>query len=317
MLELYAFAAIGLVLVAGGVVALVLSVRWFWTTELSSRLNTYVAEDITQTRRFTTAAVVRSRELSGSLLTRLVWPFFRRIGEVIARLTPARSMEELRRQLYIAGYPLKMGPREFFGLRLAFMLLGLWLSYLVVMRGFTQINLLLALMVILWCFLFPILWLRLMVRSRQDKFRKGLPDALDMLSVCADAGLGFDQSLQRVSEYWNTPISVELGRVVAEMEMGSSRREALRNLADRLEVTEISSFVSVIIQSELLGMSIADALHGQAEQMRIERRFREQEQARTIPIKMLIPLAFLIFPAILAVILGPAVPQILDLFKSL
>jgi tight adherence protein C len=183
-------------------------------------------------------------------------------------------------------------------------------------RGFSQINILLALLVILWCFIFPILWLRMMVRSRQDKIRKGLPDALDMLSVCADAGLGFDQSLQRVSEHWSTAIGLELGRVVAEMEMGSSRREALRNLADRLDVSELSSFVSVIIQSEQLGMSISETLHAQAEQMRIERRFRAQEQARTIPIKMLVPLAFLIFPAILAVILGPAIPQILDLFKA-
>ena len=146
--------------------------------------------------------------------------------------------------------------------------------------------------------------------------RKGLPDALDMLSVCADAGLGFDQSLQRVSEHWTTPIGLELGRVVAEMEMGLTRREALRNLADRLDVSEISSFVSVILQSEQLGMSIADTLHAQAEQMRVERRFRAQENARTMPIKMLIPLAFMIFPAIIAVILGPALPQIFGLFDT-
>jgi tight adherence protein C len=99
--------------------------------------------------------------------------------------------------------------------------------------------------------------------------------------------------------------------------MGLARREALRNLADRLNVSEISSFVSVILQSEQLGMSISDTLHAQAEQMRIERRFRAQEQARTIPIKMLVPLAFLILPAIMAVILGPAIPQILDLFEAL
>jgi len=317
MVEIYAIAAVGFVLVTAGVLALVLSLRWFWSSELSSRLNIFVAEDLLESRRFNTAAVVRSRELSGSILTRLVWPFFRRIGSLITRLTPAHSMEELRRKLYIAGYPMKMGPREFFGLRLAFMVLGLLLSFVILRRGFSQLNLLLVLLVILWCFLFPILWLRLLVRSRQDKMSRGLPDALDMLSVCADAGLGFDQSLQRVAEYWTTPIGLELGRVVAEMEMGLSRREALRNLADRLDVSEISSFVSVIIQSEMLGMSIADTLHSQAEQMRVERRFRAQELARTIPIKMLIPLAFLIFPAILAVILGPAIPQILDLFKSL
>jgi tight adherence protein C len=225
-------------------------------------------------------------------------------------------MDSLRRQLYIAGYPLGIGPREFFGIRIAFMFLGLFLAYLIVKRGISTNNLLVGFLVLLVCFLFPIIWLRFNVSARQDKMRKGLPDALDMLSVCADAGLGFDQSLQRVSEHWTTPIGLELGRVVAEMEMGLSRREALRNLAERLAVSEISSFVSVILQSEQLGMSIADTLHAQAEQMRVERRFRAQEKARTMPIKMLIPLAFMIFPAIIAVILGPALPQIFDLFNS-
>lgn len=163
----------------------------------------------------------------------------------------------------------------------------------------------------------PSVWLKRKVRRRQDQIRKGLPDALDMLSVTAEAGLGFDQSLQRVSEYWENPISVEFGRVVAEMEMGVSRRQALRNMADRLGVAELSSFVAVIIQSDQLGMSIADALHAQAEQMRIERRFRAQEAARKVPLKMLFPMLLLIFPAMLAVVCGPSLPILADFFQAL
>jgi tight adherence protein C len=90
----------------------------------------------------------------------------------------------------------------------------------------------------------------------------------------------------------------------------------MHHLAERLDVTELSSFVAVIIQSDQLGMSISDTLHAQAEQMRIERRYRAQEQARTIPIKMLIPLAFLIFPAIIAIVIGPALPALVELFSS-
>jgi tight adherence protein C len=317
MSELLLIGVIGVVLIGGGIVALVISLRWLWTSEMSSRLNTYVVEESNMSARFNATAMIRSRELSGSIASRTILPIVRRLGEFLGRLTPLNSMEQLKRQLYIAGYPLGLGAREFFGLRIAFMLLGTWLSLVILRRGITQLNLALSALVLLWCFIFPILWLRMSVRSRQDKMRRGLPDALDMLSVCADAGLGFDQSLMRVSEHWTTPIGLELGRVVAEMEMGLARREALRNLADRLNVSEISSFVSVILQSEQLGMSISDTLHAQAEQMRIERRFRAQEQARTIPIKMLVPLAFLIFPAIMAVILGPAIPQILDLFEAL
>jgi tight adherence protein C len=138
-----------------------------------------------------------------------------------------------------------------------------------------------------------------------------------MLSVTAEAGLGFDQSLQRVSEYWKTPVGVEFGRVVAEMEMGVSRQQALRNMADRLDIHELSSFVAVIIQSDQLGMSIADALQAQAQQMRIERRFRAQEAARKVPLKMLFPMMLLIFPAMLAVVCGPSIPILSDFFQTL
>jgi tight adherence protein C len=138
-----------------------------------------------------------------------------------------------------------------------------------------------------------------------------------MLSVCAEAGLGFDQALQRVGDHWNTPLGAEFSRVVTEMGMGVPRRTALRNLADRLNVHELSSFVAVILQSDQLGMSITDTLHAQAKQMRIERRFRAQEQARKMPLKMLFPLLLLMFPAMFAVILGPMIPVLGELFYTL
>jgi tight adherence protein C len=137
-----------------------------------------------------------------------------------------------------------------------------------------------------------------------------------MLTVCASAGLGFDQSMQRVAEHWTTPIGIEFGRVISEMEMGLSRRDAMRNMADRLDVSELSSFVSFLLQSDQLGMSISDTLHAQADQMRIERRFRAQEQAQRIPTRMLFPMVFLIFPALLAIVLGPALPRLFDVFSG-
>ena len=100
------------------------------------------------------------------------------------------------------------------------------------------------------------------------------------------------------------------------MEMGLSRQEALRNFADRVAMPEISSFASLIIQSDQLGMSVSDTLHSQADQMRVERRYRAQEEARKIPTKMLFPMAFMIFPAIFAVVLGPAIPSLLDFFTG-
>ena len=158
--------------------------------------------------------------------------------------------------------------------------------------------------------------LRTVVRGKQEKIRRHLPDAMDMLSVCADAGLGFDQSLQRVSESWEGPIAIEFVRVVNEMSMGETRASAMRSMAERLDVPEVSSFVAVILQSYELGMGIADTLHAQADQMRTERRYWAQEQARKMPTKMLFPLMLLILPAMFAVIMGPTIPALREIFSS-
>jgi tight adherence protein C len=308
--------SIGFFVVVAAFVAVFIG-RWlFKPDELNPRLMTYVVEEESPSQRLSATLTSRTRELSGSLASRVLYPIFRRIGTIISRMTPVNSAEELRHQLYIAGTPSSLGPREFYGIRFALLLFGIWVAFLFLRREFTQINLLIAGMLIFMFMLLPVLWLRSRVTSQQNAIRKGFPDALDMLSVCADAGLGFDQSLQRVSEHWSTRIAAELGRVVSEMEMGLSRRDSLRNLALRLDITEISSFVAVIIQSDQLGMSISDTLHAQAEQMRVERQYRAQEAARKIPTKMLIPLAFLIFPALMAIIMGPAVPSLVELFSN-
>jgi tight adherence protein C len=309
-------AILGITFVGIGIVILIFSLRWLFRDELSPRLQTFVTEETQGGQRWSPVLNIRTRELSGSFLNRVVLPPIRTVVGFLGRFTPAESIEKVRHQLYIAGNPYGLGPREFYGIRIVFTLIGVWGAFFILRREITQLNVLLAVLIFALCFTLPVLWLNSSVRKRQDMIRRGLPDALDMLSVCAIAGLGFDQSLRRVSEHWDTPISLEFGRVTAEMEMGISRREALRSMAERLDVSELSSFVSVIIQSEQLGMSIADTLHAQADQMRIERRFRAQEIARTIPIKMLIPLAFLIFPALMAILMGPAVPALMELFQN-
>jgi tight adherence protein C len=239
------------------------------------------------------------------------------VGRFFGRLTPRGSIDALNRQLAIAGNPLGLHGREFYGVRILFILLGAFLAFMLVQRGQGEsAYLLVAIVTAVMMFYLPILWLRSVVRRKQNKILKALPDALDMLSVCADAGLGFDQSLQRVSESWKSPLATELGRIVAEMNMGQSRAQAMRNMSDRLDIPEISSFVAVILQSDELGMSISDTLHAQANQMRIERRYWAQEQARKIPTKMLFPLVFLILPAMFAVILGPVIPALRDIFSN-
>jgi tight adherence protein C len=285
--------------------------------EVSRRLDEWVTELAGPAQKTSQADTVRRRELTGTFRTRVLQPWIKGIGAFFGRFMPARNIQQIDHMLAIAGHPMRLGAREFYGLRLVFALISAWAAYMALSRGTELANFLLAALAVYIGVFGPTLWLKRRVRHRQDRIRKDLPDALDMLSVCAQAGLGFDQSIQRVSAVWDSAFSTELGRLVGEMEMGVPRRQALRNMADRLDVTELSSFVTVIIQSDQLGMSIADTLQAQAKQMRIERRFRAQEAARKVPLKMLFPMTLLIFPAMLAVVCGPTIPLILDLFDTL
>ncbi len=309
--------SISVALGIAGLLFLVLSVRWMRSGSLTKRLVQYVETPLEDTYSRSKAVRIQPRVITGSFSSRTFIPAIRAIGRFFGRITPAAAIDNLAKRLITAGNPMNLGAREFYGISMALTLLGVYLAFIVFRRGTTTTNVLLSILILILFYAFPKVWLHYMVTNRQNKVRKGLPDALDMLSVCATAGLGFDQSLQRVSEYWDTPIGHEFGRVINEMEMGLTRRDALRNLSDRLDIREIGSFVALILQTEQLGMSISDTLHAQAEQMRIERRFRAQEQAQKAPIKMLIPMAMLIFPALLAVILGPAIPSLMDVFKNL
>jgi tight adherence protein C len=316
-MELISTFVLGISLALFGVLIVILSIRWILSDDVSTRIENFVADSEGTPTDWRARKAVERREFSGSLLSRTILPFFRKIAAILGRFTPAGSIESLGQQLVIAGHPYGLGPREFYGIRVGFTFFGILAGYLaLVRRGFSSLNVLVALGIFLIFFITPTLWLRLRVRKRQKLIQRQLPDALDMLSVCASAGLGFDQSIQRVSEFWNTDLSLELSRVISEMEMGLSRSEALRNLANRLDVPELSSFVTLILQADQLGMSISDTLLAQAEQMRAERHLRAEEEARKIPIKMLIPMAFLIFPAIIAIIMGPAIPDLLEFLRN-
>ena len=283
---------------------------------ISNRLEDFV-EDPSAPGEGTPEYQIQVRLLSGSFMSRVVTPYFRRFTRYLGRLTPAGSIARLERQLMLAGNPGRLGAREFYGIQIALLFVGVYLGIIFLTRGLTQMNIALAVALPLATFLLPQLWLISTVRRRQDRIRRGLPDALDMLSVCATAGLGFDQALQRVSDYWESEVGREFGRTVTEMSMGISRQEALRNLSDRVDIVELSSFVTLIIQSDQLGMSIADTLHAQADQMRLFRRLRAEEEIRKLPVKLLIPIGLFIFPAILAVVLGPSVPVMIELFQNL
>lgn len=257
------------------------------------------------------------RDLSGSIASRTIVPAIKKLIEFFGKYTPTKSVNKLNKQLSIAGNPMNMRAQEFYGFRVLILFIGIGLAGLINYKHIPleTNSLLMGLAIIVFALLLPLMWLNSKVRNAQNEIRHNLPDALDMLSVCATAGLGFDQSLQKITEYWPTALGREFKRVTQEMEMGMSRSQALRNMADRLDVDELTSFISIIVQAEEMGMSFADVLHSQADQMRIMRQYRAKEIANRMPAKMIIPLAIFIFPALIAVILGPVIPTLMNAFK--
>src|SRR3990172_10087517 len=175
-----------------GMLILVFGLQRIRSGEISPRMQAFVAEQDDEVRKWIGLFSEQTRELSGSLANRLILPFLRRIGNFFGRYTPTNAIENLRQSLYVAGNPIGVGPGEFLGIRLALVLAGLLLAFLFLRRDFNRVNILIAILIPLACYILPILWLRLLVRSHQNKIRKGLPSALDILSVCVDAGLGFD-----------------------------------------------------------------------------------------------------------------------------
>ncbi len=260
---------------------------------------------------------VEELELQAPFSQRVLAPLFQRVIRAAARLAPHRNVERLRHDLTVAGNPYGLTVTDFLGIRFLAGVLGAGLGLLLMaVSGSTRAALFPVLLGFMGFYL-PNFWLKMRMSARQNEIVRALPDALDMLTIAVDAGLGFDAALLKIGEKWDHALAQEFNRVVTEIRLGKTRREALRDMADRLDVPDLSNFVAVLIQAEQLGLGIAKVLHTQSEQLRIRRRQRAEEQARKAPIKMLFPLVFLIFPAMFAVILGPAVPLFLELFQSM
>lgn len=247
-------------------------------------------------------------ELSQRFYERVILPFFNQIGNVASRFTPQATLESARRRLDMAGNPLQMDPAFFLAMRfvLAVSFGGIIFAiFAATGRDWLQ-GLGLSTLFLLLGFFFPDLWLSGRVGARQKGIFRAMPDALDLLTICVEAGLGFDSAMSKVHEKWDNDLALEFGRVIQEVRLGKLRRDALRDMSERLGVNEMTSFVAAVIQSEQLGVSMAKVLRIQSDQMRVRRRQLAEEEAHRAPIKMVFPIALLIFPSLLIVLLGPA-----------
>jgi tight adherence protein C len=163
----------------------------------------------------------------------------------------------------------------------------------------------------------PDAWLKSQINARMDKIRAGLPDAIDLTLVSMEAGLGMDQALQRVGEEIRIPypdLAEEFHLRNIEVNMGRSRQQAFRNLAERTGVPDLKSLVGILIQTDRFGTSASDALRVFTETMRTKRRQRAQEQAAKLAVKMIVPMVMFVFPSLFVVIVGPAILQMVRVF---
>ena len=252
------------------------------------------------------------REMKEGFSARVLKPAVKRWSNSLGNRSPASALEKTRIKLAQAGNPSGMGPIEFLGLRYLVALgLGGGFFLLILVSG---LGVMYALMLGMVCailgFILPNIWLDRKRKARRKEITRSLPDAIDLLTISVESGLGFDPALQRVAEKWDNALTREFARVLSEMRIGKTKREALREMSLRADEDSLTTFVSSVIQADTLGVPITQVLRIQSEAMRVKRRQRAEEMAQKAPLKMLFPMVFLIFPALYVVILGPAVPQI-------
>mgnify|MGYP001175543097 CR=1 FL=1 len=256
-------------------------------------------------------------EMSQPFQERVIFPIAQKLGEVATRFTPQNALVSISRRLELAGSPANLDPAVFFILQFVGLFIGGGLIVLIFAVGTAKWPagriVLLTLVFGFLGFYFPQLWLGGKISRRQKNVRKSMPDALDLLCICVEAGLGFDAAINKVSEKWDNELALAFARVIKEIQLGKLRREALRDMADRIGLMELTSFVAAVIQSEQLGVSMAKVLRIQSDQMRVRRRQLAEEEAHKAPLKMLLPMGLLIFPSLMIVLLTPAA---LKLFHS-
>jgi len=259
----------------------------------------------------------RDRELLDPLRQRAVLPVVSWFTGLGRRLTPVGYVDGIRRKLTLAGTFTPETLDRFLAMRVVTLaLIPVWalLSFVVVPLGGGSKLAVFALLT-LGSVLGPDAILNRRVAERQHAIQVRLPDVLDLLTISVEAGLGFEQALDRTVAAVPGPLSDEFARMLGETRAGSSRSDAMRAMDERIDVPEVRSFVLAILQADTFGVSIGRVLRAQADEMRVKRRQLAQEQALKAPVKMLFPMVFCIFPALFVVVIGPAVINISKNFK--
>ncbi|WP_030527596.1 type II secretion system F family protein [Phycicoccus jejuensis] len=294
-------------LVAVAIVLLVLAVG------MGAGSTTGVARSLELLQHKPTVREVATNELG--MQERLLAPALDRLRGIADRLSPAGTGGRIARNLERAGNPSMWTVERVMGAKGLGLILGVVL--VLALMGLSLTSLLAALAAGAVAFFVPDLLVYNAGLKRQQDLRKGLADSLDMLTVCVEAGQGFDAAILQVARTVHGPIAGEFARVLSEMQIGKSRGEAFSSLGERTTAPEMKNFVSTLVQADRLGLPIAAVLREQTREMRVVRRQRAEEQAQKVTVKILFPLLLCIFPALFIVIIGPGVITIIDSFSAL
>jgi tight adherence protein C len=251
-------------------------------------------------------------ELQTPFFDRVLRPLVKRLSKVGRRGDQGGVIARTDAKLEKAGYPGGLRGADWMGVKiLCTIVFAVVFFFLGLVIGRAALGFIFALMGAAFGFIGPEFWLGRRIRARSYAMILQLPDALDLLTISVEAGLGFDAALAKVVEKMEGPLVNEFRQALAEIRMGRTRREALRDIVQRADAQPVANFIGAIVQAEQLGVPIAKVLQIQSQQLRIERRQRAEEAAAKAPVKMLFPMVGCIFPTIFIVILGPAIVTVM------
>ena len=248
-----------------------------------------------------------SRQGQEGFRERAVEPMKMGLAHAVLKLSPRMSVDKVSRRLMGAGVGRAFSPTSFLASKAVFAILGfLGGTFLGGIAGKGSLGILLALIFLFIGFMLPDMFISFKARGRREEIRAELPDALDLLAVSVEAGLGFDAAISKLTEHMEGPLIDEFALSLGEMRIGETRQHALEKMVQRVQAPELASFVRAIIQADQLGISLGRILRVQATDTRNKRQAAAEERAMKAPIKMLFPTAIFIFPSMFLIILGPA-----------
>ena len=260
---------------------------------------------------------VRDQDLLKPMRERTVQPILDRVTDIGKHFTPDGYTDKVRTRITASGNSSPDAVDRFIAIKVVGFALTPVMIILVfgVLKMSGMMGLVVAALMAAVCISGPDAILNRRVAERQHEIRQKLPDVLDLLVISVEAGLGFEQALDRTVGSVPGALTAEFARMLGEVRAGASRANAMRSMEKRTDVPELRSFVLAILQADTFGVSIGRVLRAQADEMRIKRRQLAQEQAMKAPVKMLIPMVFCVFPALFVVVIGPAIINITESFK--